>query len=275
MPFLTHGINIPWPFVLAAIIVGLVWSARQTVGWMRPSRGAVAVLGTASLLLGVATFSLLLVTVGPLSAFAAAAETKPPVELESPIGTAPFTVDRSLRPNWVVDAPEQAKQEFEVALSSGPWATQAECDRALDTKLKAATDEFISDHLRSELAPRLLRYDLSYIKKHLVQPSDIYHETITVSFGPMKQTHARLKFDSSFRQELETRWRQVVAGSRLGQTGLLFGGMLAFLAAFFSYVKLDTATRGFYTGRLQLAVAATILLIVAAGISVALWIPWL
>ena len=52
-------------------------------------------------------------------------------------------------------------------------------------------------------------------------------------------------------------------------------GILAGLATVFFYLRLDTATRGYYSGRLQFATGVIILGLVSLGILVARWIPWL
>jgi hypothetical protein len=194
-------------------------------------------------------------------------------ELESPIST--VKIDFEKRPKWVESGSREAGGATTRSVSSGPWATQSECDRMLDAKLADATSEYIRDFLKSDIAPHVVNYDLAYIKKHLVPEGGIYHESLTVSFGQMQQAHALLQFNNGFRAELETRWKRAIAGWRLGQTGVLFGGVLVFLGAFFGYFKLDNATRGFYTGRLQLGMAATILTLVAAGIYLAKTFPWL
>ena len=62
---------------------------------------------------------------------------------------------------------------------------------------------------------------------------------------------------------------------RLLQTGLGAGMALLVLSTLFGYFKLDTATRGYYTLRLQFATAGAILAIVAVSLIVANWIPWL
>jgi hypothetical protein len=43
----------------------------------------------------------------------------------------------------------------------------------------------------------------------------------------------------------------------------------------FGYFRVDNATRGYYTGRLQFLSAAAILAIVGAGVVLARWIHWL
>ena len=45
--------------------------------------------------------------------------------------------------------------------------------------------------------------------------------------------------------------------------------------AVFGYFRVDNATRGYYTGRLQFLSAAAILAIVGAGVFCARWIYWL
>jgi len=67
----------------------------------------------------------------------------------------------------------------------------------------------------------------------------------------------------------------VRATSRLAQTGLLSGGVLLLLGSIFGYFRLDNATRGYYTGRLQFMTAAAILAVVGAGAVLAQWIHWL
>ena len=53
------------------------------------------------------------------------------------------------------------------------------------------------------------------------------------------------------------------------------GIVLLLVTTLFGYFKLDTATRGYYTGRLQFAAAAAILALVAASVLLAKWIPWM
>jgi hypothetical protein len=47
------------------------------------------------------------------------------------------------------------------------------------------------------------------------------------------------------------------------------------LGSVFGYFRLDNATRGYYTGRLQFMAAAAILAIVGAGALLGRWITWL
>ena len=50
--------------------------------------------------------------------------------------------------------------------------------------------------------------------------------------------------------------------------------VLLLVAGVFSYFSLDTATRGFYTGRLQFLAAIAILALIGAGLYFARLITW-
>lgn len=180
------------------------------------------------------------------------------------------------RPGWVGQAAQREGSIQSTAVCSDPYATHQQALRALDRKLEAATQEYISQHLHSELAPHLLSYDLAEIKRKLLPPRNVYHEKIQVSIGPMHQVHALVEFNPDFREELDHRWGEMRATYRLAETGLIGGGVLLVLATIFGYFRLDNATRGYYTSRLQFMAAAAILAIVASSAMISKWwIYWL
>ena len=75
--------------------------------------------------------------------------------------------------------------------------------------------------------------------------------------------------------ELNGKWEKIRATSRLSQVGLFGGAGLLLLASVFGYFRMDNATRGYYTGRLQFMTAAAILGIVGVGAILSQWIHWL
>src|SRR5205085_5286398 len=129
--------------------------------------------------------------------------------------------------------------------------------------------------LGREVAPQLLRYDARTIRKRFLKDENKYHDVARYSVGWMHENFALLEFGPEFRNELDRRWTQVRATSRLAQTGLVSGAGLLLLGSIFGYFRLDNATRGYYTGRLQFMTAAAILAIVGAGAVLAQWIHWL
>lgn len=178
------------------------------------------------------------------------------------------------RPDWVEKPPVEFGPTHTISVCSGPYNKQRDAERELDQLLKRQTDQYIANYLGSPLAPQFIRCELSQIKNELVRPSNVYHEQITVSIGPMQQVHALLEFSPDFRRQIEQRWQQVRAVSRLGQMALFAAGALLFLGTVFGYSRLDSATRGNQTGRLRFLAAAAIMTILAGSVFVAQCIPW-
>ena len=212
----------------------------------------------------------------PATAAATAATAKlPEGELHTPPKVNPESmVIPAGRPEWV-GRNVMVGTNHALAVYSGPYSTEAEADRELDNVIKAKTDEYIAEQLGSTLSPQLIRYDAVTIKRELIH-EPIYHEQISFTVGPMHQAHALIEFGPQFRRNIEQQWTALTAKWRLTQMGLIAGGALLFLGTIFSYFRLDTATRGYYTGRLQFMTAAAILAIVGSGAVLAKWwIYWL
>jgi hypothetical protein len=181
------------------------------------------------------------------------------------------------RPEWVRNPkPRLIGNVYTVPVTSGPHPMARLAQQALDAALVEATNEFIADHLGSKLAPTLVgNYDAAAIKRQFVRPANTYDEVITVSIGDMNQSHALLEFGPEFQARLQSQWAQVRATSRLTQLGLFAGASLLLLGSVFGYFRLDNATRGYYTGRLQFLAAAAILAIIGAGALLGRWITWM
>lgn len=179
------------------------------------------------------------------------------------------------RPQWIGSEPNMRGKIHSVAVASGPYKKDGQAQRALDKAIEKATNEYIAEQLGSELAPTLLRYDVRTIKEGNLK--ERYHDEARYPdpVGLMHEHFARLEFDPKFRAELDSRWKHVRAASRLGQTGLVSGAVLLLVMSVFGYFRLDNATRGYYTGRLQFMTAAAILAVVGGGALVARFITWL
>jgi hypothetical protein len=179
------------------------------------------------------------------------------------------------RPQWVKDRrSDQSGSVHKIYVTSDPHTLASDAQRALEESMKRATNEYISDQLNSPLAARFVPYSIDTIQDRFVKQT--YNEMINFeSVGLMEQRHALLEFDQSFRDELRQTWAGRIADSRLYQVGLGAGAALLLLGSVFSYFRLDNATRGYYTGRLQFMAAAAILAVVGAGAVLAQWIHWL
>jgi uncharacterized integral membrane protein len=67
----------------------------------------------------------------------------------------------------------------------------------------------------------------------------------------------------------------VATAYRLRGLALGFGAVLCLLSVVFGYFRLDTATRGYYTGRLQFLAATAILIVIVAGALLATRVMWM
>lgn len=223
---------------------------------------------------------------GPASAAPANSPGRGDQELEITIAENPGHVVIPPRPGWVESPPVREGELHTTAVSSLPQETPAECRSALEERLKAAVDQYVDEYLAGEWAvplkaSRLVRYDLPYIRQRLIRPDEIYDEEVQVSFGPMHQRHALVRFDAAFRQELDGRRgdlsryaRQLLVRGRLWAAALAFAGVLSLLAVVCGVWRVNHATRGSYRGRLRWIAAAAILGLVLVGVLLARQIPW-
>lgn len=192
------------------------------------------------------------------------------------------------RPDWIETEASKSEDRYQIAVESGLHVRKRTAQQALRDNVKAAVDSYVNDYLESELASTLTGYaieegdsagtrtiSLRLEGRTFDLARERFDEQVEFDYGVMHQSHALVKMDKDIRQALDQRWGQVRATSRLFQTGLGAGALLLLLGTMLSYLKLDTATRGYYTGRLQFGAAAAILAIVAAGVVCANWIPWM
>jgi hypothetical protein len=185
-------------------------------------------------------------------------------------------IDYAARPAWVECEEQDVGPVHQVSVNSGPYRRQRQAREKLDVELKQATDAYINELLGSSTAARWIAYDESRIHRSLVAPGNIYDEkVISPSVGVMHQSHALLEFGPEFHRDVEQAWRQIVARARLVKVALAAAAVLGTLTLLFSYFQADTATKGFYTGRLKFVTLVAILGLIVSGFLLARSIPWL
>lgn len=92
---------------------------------------------------------------------------------------------------------------------------------------------------------------------------------------PCEFYYAHLDLGSKFQREANKRWIETKQESRLLQYGLITGATLLLIGFVFGGIKLNSATSGFYQGRLQFFVAVVILGVIAAGVYFGTQIDWI
>jgi hypothetical protein len=186
------------------------------------------------------------------------------------------------RPGWVDEPQKQVGNVLRHVVSAGPYATPEECYAKTDELLKIATYDYVSHDIGglgeiwlgasqdsrqhamttglSSWTLESMGIDLAYIRREIAK--DEYLETAELSVGPMKNLYTLLEFSPDVDRELRARWNDLRRGSRLTMIGLLSGSIIGVIGLVFGLLKVDTATKGYYSKRLFLGVPAAIIAII-------------
>ena len=190
------------------------------------------------------------------------------------------------RPAWVDEPQKQVGNVLRLVTVAGPYTTSEECYQKTDQLLKIATDNYVKHYIwglddypslttaqdgspsvkitnfRSATLDRM-GIDLVYIRREIAK--DEYLETVERSVGPMKNLYSRLEFTPDIDRDLRTRWTEFERQARVTEVGLLSGTLLGVIGLVFGLLKIDTATKGYYSRWLFLGVPA--LSVVVLGIA--------
>jgi uncharacterized integral membrane protein len=253
-------------FLLVPALTVVVLSALIITSRREYHSFGVGVLGVMGVILG-GPGAALLFAANSAESNSAKSALHDPIRVEEVTADADdFVRANASRPSWVDEMPNREDRIHTQVVSSGPHVRVQDAYKALDEQLKEETDAYVRWYLASDEAARTIDLDLQYIKTHL-RDSDLSHsETRDYSVGPMRTMYGRLEFDEQFRRQLDEQWHNEVSKNRLWITALAGGGVFVLLLTVFAYFRLDTATRGYYTGRLQFLTVAAILALVAAGV---------
>ncbi len=165
------------------------------------------------------------------------------------------------KPSWLEATPHLVGDRYEISVASDPKLTTSEAEADLAEKTTAATRKYISDLLHD--GADHVQVDRAFIAKRIQR--ETYYEPVKLTVGDMVIAHALLAFDNGVRDEFRQQHKAAEVRNRMEQAGGIGGLVLVLVGAAFGFLKLDTLTRGYYTGRLQLAAAAVILGAVWAG----------
>lgn len=170
------------------------------------------------------------------------------------------------RPAWMDRPMGRVDGLYRTRATVGPWMSRTECERELPDVLRGAVATY-ADHLLGEGKGRFVSLPMSYIHEHIVRGE--WEERRQDTIHTMISLHYLLEFDPETNHAIEANYRQSVVQSRLGYLSAGGGALVGLLTIVFGYLKLDTLTRGYYTGRLRLTAATAILVLaVIAGLLV-------
>ena len=105
-----------------------------------------------------------------------------------------------------------------------------------------------------------------YVRREIVakDPKDNesreYIETVANSFGPMKKLHLQIEFTPAVDRELRRHWDAHERQERFAIVSVGSFSVLGLLGVVFALLKIDTATKGYYTKRLFIGLPAAIII---------------
>jgi hypothetical protein len=147
------------------------------------------------------------------------------------------------RPDWLGRALhrtslDNGQQVYETGVDSGPYLTEAECERAIIPVINDAVNKYVADYI-PEATGQEIALEPDYVNSQLVK--DTYWETVKSTVAPMNQLHALLVFDSQVRGDLIARARETIVGRRLKDAAACTGLVLMLLGGAYSLLKRGAA----------------------------------
>lgn len=198
----------------------------------------------------------------PLEAMAA----KPGVD-EQAIADAldPKPAPAAASPAWIHVPIERVGNVVRRVVSEGPHATADVAYKRVQPKIIEA----VHDHLREIVAeqtgsevvvPQLNQLGITprWIRENIVA-EEYYASTDTSVASDMQTVFVRLEFTPRATDALVEAWQIGARQGRVNQVALAASGLLAAMGGIWGLIKIDTATKGYYTKRLFIGVPLAII----------------
>jgi hypothetical protein len=148
------------------------------------------------------------------------------------------------RPAWMDLARESKLPLHSEAVESELWATRDEA--RMDVLERASTRVA---NFAAEAAPHLhgtMTVPTWVVQDHMLR-EPIYIEEVAWDYGPMYRANALLDLSPNKRELVLSQWHAELVHKRITQIGGGLGFLLVCVATLFSYLRLDDATRGYYS----------------------------
>lgn len=181
------------------------------------------------------------------------------------VGAVPAVDDtaHAAAPSWVVLARESKLPLHTDAIQSELWATR---DEARQDALDKASDRAV--RFAAESAPRLRQAPSIpgwFVEDHMLR-EPIYVEEVEWTYGPMYRAHLLLDLTPDTRERILSHWHGELVQKRMNQIGGSLGFLLVCVATLLGYLRMDDATRGYYSRWLAMGACG-----VVAGSAAALY----
>jgi len=241
--------------------------AVELVAWQRVSRSAdIRLREMVERDAAQAMATRLIDSPGEIPLHASGAATSAADATSGPLGGAepePYdAIDDPSAPDWVTEPSRMVGSTYVATAQTDYCFSERECRTALDAEMVALTKEYL-EQLHGRGAGELVTVDVDYIHEHILQQQ--YLQVLGENSGPIWRGYAELRFDEEVHRYLDSLYAQAELQQRLYSTAHVALLVLAVLGAVYFYLKLDTATRGYWTWRLKFAATLVILAILGAG----------
>lgn len=164
------------------------------------------------------------------------------------------------RPAWVERGDWSEPPVVYRVVTSERWATREEARRDALERAGDVAREFaaqVDSRLGASWQVPLWLVQDRLIREEFTEEVDWSYS----SLAPMYQSHLLVELSPAKRELMLDQWQHSVTQARVRQLGAGFGFVLVCLMTLLGYLRLDDATRGYYTGWLRTAafgvVAAT------------------
>jgi hypothetical protein len=148
------------------------------------------------------------------------------------------------RPAWIELARESNLPLHTEAVESELWATP---DEARMNALEEAATRAAA--FAAEAAPQLRgRWSVpTWFVQDFLLKEPIFVEEIDWRYGPMYKAHVLLDTAPDKREMILSHWNSTIVQKRVGQIGGGLGFLLVCVTTLLGYLRLDDATRGYYS----------------------------
>jgi len=172
------------------------------------------------------------------------------------------------RPAWVDLPPEQRVGDDGVLRLVGTtqalWSTPQESQVVADEVLQQLFSQYVRRAYGSDEVGKI-RLPRETSDGKVVSWTEPQESTATGM--TMYETHVMLALDQHDRHVIEERLQSVEIRRRVRLAGAGAGLLLGLIATLWGYLKLDTASRGYYSGRLKLAAGAAAIALVSGALA--------
>jgi hypothetical protein len=152
--------------------------------------------------------------------------------------------DSNNPPAWIEQARQSTLPLYCDAVKSELWATRDEAKIDVFERAAVRARDFAA-----EVAPPIKRSweTPTWMVQDYLLREPVFIEEVEWTYGPMYRAHLLLDLSPEKRDVLLKKWHEAVVRERLGHIGVGLVFVLICLATLLGYLRLDDATRGYYS----------------------------